>query len=78
MKSPKMANPHNALVALEKAEQTVIDLYGISVFRATKETNWEWIELNKKRNTCLAVQAYFKALEAHEAFEQEYMRQTRL
>jgi hypothetical protein len=62
-----------AFIVLENAETAVIQLHGISIFRSNPP-HWNWPDLEKKSKTCPTVQAYFKALEAYEILEKEYMK----
>jgi hypothetical protein len=61
-----------AFIVLENAEAAVIQLHGFSIFRSNPP-HWNWPLLEEKRTTCPTAQAYFKALEAYEILEKEYM-----
>jgi len=61
-----------ANIALEIAQDEVIRLHGVGIFKGIPP-HYAWTRLDEKRPTCPAVQAYFEALADYEELEKEYI-----
>ena len=62
-----------AHIALGIAQDEVIRLHGVGIFKAIPP-HYAWTRLDEKRATCSAVQAYFEALAEYEDLEKEYIK----